>query len=136
MPPRGDDMTAKTLATLTASFTLFALALPAFADDRCLANAIGDEQANAALHGQIVVSTRSREGAHDTTVLPGKAKTPLKGDEGFRIASVTKTFVAATALRLWEDGKLDLQSPISKLLPAEWTALLAGDGYAPDRITV
>ena len=133
---RGDDMTANALAELAASFTLLALAMPALADDRCLAKAIGEGEANAALHGQIVVSTRSRDGLRDTSVMPGASKTPLDGDEGFRIASVTKTFVAATALRLWEDGKLDLQSPISKWLPAQWTALLAGDGYEPDRITI
>ena len=133
---RGDHMTAKTLARLAGSLTLLALATPSFAGDRCLAGALGERQADAALHGQIVVSTRSRAGLHDTTVLPGDAKTPLRGDEGFRIASVTKTYVAATALRLWEDGKLDLQSPISKWLPAEWTTLLARDGYAPDEITV
>jgi len=134
-------MTAKAMtrfagtATL-AGLALVALALPASADDRCLAKAIDNAQANAALHGQIVVSTRSREGSQDTTVIAGSSTTPLQGDEGFRIASVTKTYVAATALRLSEDGKLDLQAPISRWLPAQWTRLLASDGYAPDRITV
>jgi len=129
-------MTANSLAKLAATITLLALAMPAFAEDVCLAKSIGDESADAALNGQMVISTRSREGRHDTTVIAGQSKTPLSGREGFRIASVTKTYVAATALRLFEDGKLDLQSPISKWLPAEWTALLAGDGYKPDTITV
>lgn len=129
-------MTANALTKLAGSITLLALAMPAFATDQCLAKVVGDNQANAALHGQIVVSTRSREGRHDTTVIPGQSKKPLSGDEGFRIASITKAYVAATALRLWEDGKLDLQSPISKWLPPQWTEQLAGDGYAPDKITV
>lgn len=129
-------MTANLLATVAGSITLLALAMPALAADRCLAKAAGADEANATLHGQIVISTRSRDGIGDTTVIPGKSKTPLSGKEGFRIASVTKTYVAATALRLWEDGKLDLASPISKWLPAQWTQLLAGDGYEPGRITV
>lgn len=132
---RGEDMTANTLAKLAGSITALALAMPAFAGDRCLAEAVGVDEANAALRGQIVISTRSRDGVGDTTII-GRSKTPLSGKEGFRIASVTKTYVAATALRLWEDGKLDLQSPISKWLPAQWTQLLAADGYEPDRITV
>ena len=37
----------------------------------------------------------------------------LENDSQFRIASVTKTFVAASVLRLWEEKKLDLDDPIS-----------------------
>ncbi len=35
-------------------------------------------------------------------------KTKLQPDQTFRIASVTKTFVAATILRLWEDKRINL----------------------------
>lgn len=47
-----------------------------------------------------------------------------------RIASVTKTFIATTVLALAEDGRLDLDAPISTLLP-ERTASLPN----ADRIT-
>ena len=52
------------------------------------------------------------------------------------IASNTKTFVAATALRLWERARLDLDDPIAAHLPAEYVEMLVGDGYDPEAITV
>jgi D-alanyl-D-alanine carboxypeptidase len=58
------------------------------------------------------------------------ATTPL------RIASVTKTYVAATALRLWEEGKLELEAPIVRYIDPAYAALLAEDGYDAEAITV
>ena len=52
------------------------------------------------------------------------------------IASNTKTFVAATVLRLWERARLGLDDPIAAHLPAEYVEMLVGDGYDPDAITV
>jgi len=57
------------------------------------------------------------------------------GDE-VRVASVTKTFTAATVLRLVEQGRISLDTPIARYLPAAYTTLLADGGYRPDRITV
>jgi D-alanyl-D-alanine carboxypeptidase len=53
-----------------------------------------------------------------------------------RIASNTKTFTAATVLRLWETGRVDLDAPIAALVAPELDRLLRSDGYDPDRITV
>lgn len=61
---------------------------------------------------------------------------PLAPDDETRIASVTKTFTAATVLHLVEQGHIVLDAPIARYLPAAYTALLAGGGYRPDRITV
>jgi D-alanyl-D-alanine carboxypeptidase len=63
-------------------------------------------------------------------------KTELRPDQTFRIASVTKTFVAATVLRLWEDDKIHLDDPISKYISQDHTDLLIEGGYHPDAITV
>jgi len=62
--------------------------------------------------------------------------TALTVDTPLRLASNTKTFVAATALRLWETGRLDLDAPIDGLLSAPLTRLLEADGYDTRRITV
>ncbi|MGO4222460.1 serine hydrolase domain-containing protein [Lysobacter sp. TAF61] len=118
---------------------LFALLYPAAfaasAADACLAQAASSLDA-AALKGQIVVSTLAPDGARDTRVLAAPTATPLKGDEAFRIASVTKTYVAATALRLHEAGKLDLRSTIDRYLPQPWLDQLKSDGYDPGAMTV
>lgn len=60
----------------------------------------------------------------------------LLPNQTFRIASVTKTFVAATVLRLWEDKKLSLEDPISNYLSKEHCELLKTGGYNPDKITI
>jgi D-alanyl-D-alanine carboxypeptidase len=61
---------------------------------------------------------------------------PLRRDQAVRIASNTKTFVAAATLRLWEDGGLGLDDPLSLYLPAEYAEILAGDGYDLEAITI
>lgn len=45
------------------------------------------------------------------------AKTPVKQDTIFRIYSMTKAITSAAAMMLAEEGKLDLDDPISKHLP-------------------
>lgn len=61
----------------------------------------------------VVLAVVDREGVAFTV----KAGT---GDPAktYRIGSITKTFVAAAALRLWEQGALDLDAPVARYLPA------------------
>lgn len=44
---------------------------------------------------------------------------PMEKDATFRTASVTKTFTAAAILRLWEEGRLDLDRHLDPFLPKE-----------------
>lgn len=60
---------------------------------------------------------------------------PLTPGRRFRIASVTKTFVAASALRLHEDDLLRLDDPIERLVADETVELLRAGGYDPGAIT-
>ncbi len=53
-----------------------------------------------------------------------------------RIASNTKTFMAVAFLRLWEEGRLDLDDPIAGQLPDDFVRILEADGYHPDAITI
>jgi D-alanyl-D-alanine carboxypeptidase len=57
-------------------------------------------------------------------------------DQTFRIASVTKTFVAATILRLWEDGRVKLEDPIEKFISDEHVKILEAGNYKPREITI
>jgi len=65
-----------------------------------------------------------------------EAKTLMTPGHPVRIASNTKTYVAAAVLRLVEAGDLGLDDAISELLPAEFSELLRSDGYDPSAITV
>ena len=63
----------------------------------------------------------------------GAALTPAYA---FRIASITKTYVAAATLRLYEDGRLRLDDPISEYTPAATLEVLGRGGYLPAQITI
>ena len=52
-----------------------------------------------------------------------------------RIASTTKTFIAAAILRLWEQQRLVLDSSISKYIAAEHADIIQKKGYALERIS-
>jgi D-alanyl-D-alanine carboxypeptidase len=69
-------------------------------------------------------------------VNPLKSKAKLKDDAGFRIASVTKTFTAASTLRLVEQGRVELDDPIAKYLKPLTVAILRKGGYNPVAIHV
>jgi len=73
--------------------------------------------------------TRAEKG--DTGVVAA-----LGADTPVRIASNTKTFVAATVLRLWEQGRIDLDAAIGPLLTPKLDELLRSGGYDTGRITV
>jgi D-alanyl-D-alanine carboxypeptidase len=60
----------------------------------------------------------------------------LGPDTPVRIASNTKTFVAATVLRLWEQSRIDLDAAIGPLLSPELDQLMRKGGYDTARITV
>lgn len=60
----------------------------------------------------------------------------LRPEQPHRIASNTKTYVAAAVLRLVEEGKVRLDAPIAGLLSAGSVETLRRGGYRPEAITV
>jgi len=60
----------------------------------------------------------------------------LAADHMFRIASITKSYTAATILRLVEQRDLRLDTPITELIRPSFDTLLRNDGYDTDAITV
>ncbi len=64
------------------------------------------------------------------------AKTELQKDQPFRVASVTKTFVATAILKLMEAGKLTLDDPITAHISEEHAAILRAGNYDPDQINI
>lgn len=69
-----------------------------------------------------------------TNPSPGSAN--LSEHSPVRTASNTKTFTAATVLRLWEKGRIDLDAPMSDLASASLMAPLTEAGYDVGAITV
>jgi D-alanyl-D-alanine carboxypeptidase len=107
-----------------------------------LAQASGPARLQAAVAGlprpaAIYVAGRGTPvpwGAAAGVAYPG-AGGPITVDTPLRIASNTKTFTAATVLRLWETGRIDLDAPIGPLLSPSLNALLIADGYDTAAIT-
>ncbi len=60
----------------------------------------------------------------------------LDAAQPFRIASITKTYVAAAILRLYEMNKLRLEDPITKYISEAHVEILKAGGYAPDQILI
>jgi D-alanyl-D-alanine carboxypeptidase len=60
----------------------------------------------------------------------------LRPTTRFRVASVTKTFVAAAVLRLVEQHRIGLAQPIARYLSPQSLAILRAGRYDPERITV
>jgi D-alanyl-D-alanine carboxypeptidase len=61
---------------------------------------------------------------------------PLMPNQPIRIASNTKTFVAAAILRLWEGNRLDLDGSIDRYLSDQSVRTLLRGGYDPRSITL
>jgi D-alanyl-D-alanine carboxypeptidase len=64
------------------------------------------------------------------------SKQRLDPGAGFRVASVTKTFTAASILRLVEDGRVALDHPIAEYLAPPTLTVLRRDGYDVNAIRV
>jgi D-alanyl-D-alanine carboxypeptidase len=63
----------------------------------------------------------------------GRTMTPLTP---VRIASNTKTFIAAAVLQLHENRRLDIDDPIARHLPEVFVAMLEDDGYDTEEMTI
>jgi D-alanyl-D-alanine carboxypeptidase len=96
-------------------------------------------QARPRLPG-IVIAVESKAMGRAWSVAAGLSDTarrvPLVPQQPMRIASNTKTYVAAAVLRLVEQGRLSLKDPLSTHLPSSLDSLLRTDGYRTDSITI
>lgn len=101
---------------------------------------LSDEIAgDTSLPGEILHIDSPRRGLNldeAVGVLDLKSRKPLKPETVFRIASVTKTFVAASTLRLSEERKLSLDKPVEIYLPKEYRDVLTSGGYDTSKITI
>jgi CubicO group peptidase (beta-lactamase class C family) len=71
------------------------------------------------LAGWQIVVTRRGEVAHSSTygLRDREAGTPVGADTLWRIYSMTKPITSVAAMMLWEEGRFELNDPISRWLP-------------------
>src|SRR4051812_44361404 len=126
------------LAVLLGSTGVASASIDRATARRRLAAALeADMAANPGIPGE-VVAVRA-PGLNETLgagLADVRAGTPLEGTTPFRTASVTKTFVAASVLRLVERHRVRLDAPITRHLSPRTLAELRAGGYTPRHITV
>ena len=69
--------------------------------------------------GVVTAMIRRGKVVHFSTVgmMDREAKEPIRSDTIFRIASMTKPVVSVAVMMLYDDGKLQLDDPLSKYIP-------------------
>ncbi|MET9536829.1 serine hydrolase domain-containing protein [Streptomyces sp. NPDC006553] len=118
-------------AVLVAGLTATALATPALAAsaptkaDHAATQAALQAAVDAGVPG---VVAQARNGRGDWTGTAGERR----GNDRFRVGSITKTFVATVLLQLQAEGRIDLDDPVEKWLPG----VVRGNGHDGRRITV
>ncbi|UCF66586.1 MAG: beta-lactamase family protein [Acidobacteriota bacterium] len=88
----------------------------------------------AALHVDTPALDLNWEGA--AGLADPETGTPMTPEHPVRIASNSKTFIAAAILRAAEKGLLGLDDPIADHLPEEFVELLRSDGYDTRAMTI
>jgi len=123
-----------------------------FADNRCLADKKANElqrnlnkfvaktiEKNPEIPG-INLHVQSIDLCFEANIANGvsdrKTGTKLLTNHAFRIASNTKTYTAATVLRLAEEGAINIDLSIDKYLPSHFTRVLKNGGYQLNTMSV
>lgn len=136
-----------TVAALAAGFSLTGAqnapasqAQPAAEISAALQRALGEEvAATPSLPGELLHVYAPKLGVQRSFaagLFDRESKRRLEPQHVFRIASVTKTFVAAALLRLHEDGKLNIDDPLQRYLPQVYAEALEAGGYPTRTITL
>ncbi|MFI6417918.1 serine hydrolase domain-containing protein [Streptomyces sp. NPDC050842] len=125
--------TARTVvaATLVAGLAATALATPALAapapakQDHAATQQALQAAVDAGVPGAVA---QARDGREAWTGTAGERK----GNDRYRVGSITKTFVATVLLQLQAEGRIDLDDPVEKWLPG----VVQGNGHDGRKITV
>ena len=88
------------------------------------------------LHGVVVHVVAPSVDIDESIASGDNVDGALSADATFRLASNTKTFTAAAVLRLVEQGKVELDGPLTQCVDPELSGIVAADGYDTEAITV
>ncbi|MGI5425867.1 serine hydrolase domain-containing protein [Streptomyces sp. CA-179760] len=127
-------LTAATAVALTAALAAPALAAPGKAPGGHDATRQAVEAAIAEGVPGVTVTVRRGHGTWAATAGVGNLKTgkPRSTADHYRVASISKTFVATVVLQLEAEGKLSLDDTVEKWLPG----LVRGNGHDGRKITL
>lgn len=106
---------------VAAAFAAFALLQPGrpLAQSPTLSTTIADYARVHQFNGTVLVEENGKILYQQSFGVADRAfLVPVQNDTRFKIASITKAFTSVLVLRLFEEGKIDLEQPISKYLPA------------------
>lgn len=131
-------MRSLSVAASLAAVTLPLALIPAAADDKTTGDktlaaridrVVDTAIAEGRIAGAVVLVAEDGRLVHHRAAghMDREAGTPMREDAIFRFASVSKPFVAATALALVDDGVLDLDTPITRHLPGFQPTTTNGD---------
>lgn len=107
------------LAAVAAASTAFAEPASDAALESRLDTVIDAAIAEKRIVGAVVIVSKNGEAVYRRAagLSDREAGTAMREDAIFRLASVTKPFVTAAAMRLVEEGRLDLDAPVTRWLP-------------------
>jgi D-alanyl-D-alanine carboxypeptidase len=127
-------LTAATAVALSVALAAPALAAPAGASGDHDATRRAVRAAVADGVPGVTVTVRRGHGTWAATAGVGNLETgePRSARDHYRIASITKTFVATVVLQLEAEGRLSLDDTVEKWLPG----LVRGNGHDGGRITI
>ncbi|MFI1016155.1 serine hydrolase domain-containing protein [Streptomyces sp. NPDC020965] len=129
------------LAVAAVAATAFTAPAQAAPGDTAAARAAGHDGTQRALDAivrggipGVAAQARTKDGVwQGASGVDNRATgTPRRADDRFRIASITKTFVATVMLQLESEGRLDLDDTVEKWLPG----VVRGHGHDGRKMTV
>ena len=120
----------KIMRSIMAALAALLISMTAFAGDREFEKIVDAARAGSAFSGVVLVATDGKIDYLKATGLADRqVDTRITPSSKFRIASVTKTFTAVLIMKLYEQGRIDLDATIGRYFPA-----YAGPGR--DRVTI
>lgn len=108
-------------------------------DLQCILNAVisSDKWIDSPIFGaQLAIESEDHSIRIQSGFLDGCKSTPICSDSPIRIASNTKTIVAAAVLKLWEEGILDLDKSLEYYLSKDYCKVILSGGYCLERMCI
>ncbi len=127
-------------ALIKGFMLFFVLAVnPAMADQQALTKkleALVNEHNMRGMAVYVIDQKNTNSYGHAIGMADDASQTAMSTDTPVRIASNTKTYVAATVLRLHEEGMLDIDHTMDRYISSTYNDLLKADGYQTNEITL